>query len=681
MAASYGLVVDTPGAPPEVRAHLEGALALAGVSTVVLAEPQEALDEMAARAGDGGAPLVVVVGPGVGEPAGVGRRLHEAAPLAPLVFLRRGAPDSGELARELASPFALVGASWRVLAAGSDEVPGAIAAAAEIGRRRLRLRTTLDRFNLRFEAGPPADVSDLRRYTVSHRFLSGVLETAQDGIMAANDAGVVVLWNPGAERLFGRGAGDVVGRPLTHVCGGEWPERMPHLLDELRRSRATFTGRALTGRRPDGSLVHVEVSGSFLDAPEGGAFGVVLIAHDVSERRRIEAERARLDREMFQAQKRESLTEMAAGIAHECNNLLTVVLGHTELAMQGLAPGAPGRRSLDQVRTAAGRAAQLSLQMLAYSGRGAFVLGAIDLDALVDGMLKLLRASIPKGIVVQHVRAAAPPRIDADDAQMRQLVMNLVANSAEAMGERPGVITIRTSVRACDARTLREYLPNRLEPGDYVALEVADTGAGMDPLTAERVFDPFFSTKLTGRGLGLAAVHGIVRGHRGAVRLRSELGRGTIVACLFQPSGAPAPAAAAPEQPARVEPAGSAVGTVLVVDDEPGIRALAQRAVGGAGYTVVTAADGHEGVARFLERQDDVVLVLLDLTMPHLDGAAAMRRMRQARPGVRVLVISGYDRDGAAERLAGQRADGFLQKPFNVATLLDRVRECLRVPS
>jgi CheY-like chemotaxis protein len=314
--------------------------------------------------------------------------------------------------------------------------------------------------------------------------------------------------------------------------------------------------------------------------------------------------------------------------------------------------------------------------MLAYSGRGSFLIETIDLNEVVREMGSLLEVSISKRATLAYELAENLPAVVADATQIRQVIMNLITNASDAIGEADGAITMRTGVRACDRAYLGDtYLDDQLPEGDYVYLEVQDSGCGMDEATVQRIFDPFFTTKFTGRGLGLAAALGIIRGHKGAVEVRSEVGRGTLFRVLLPMSDQPAKgrhAAFAAEE--RPEPCG---GTVLVVDDEQAVREVAGRMLEQAGFTVLRAADGFEALSLFGDRRDEIGCVLLDLTMPRKGGEETFRELKEMRPGVRVVISSGYSEQEVAARFAGEDVAGFVQKPYLYSTLVARVGEAV----
>jgi CheY-like chemotaxis protein len=287
-------------------------------------------------------------------------------------------------------------------------------------------------------------------------------------------------------------------------------------------------------------------------------------------------------------------------------------------------------------------------------------------------MTRLLKVSISKNAVLQSRLASGLPAVEADPAQVRQVVMNLITNASDAIGDEPGVITVATGVSECDRAYLGQtYLDEDLPEGEYVFVEVSDTGCGMDAETQSRIFDPFYTTKFTGRGLGMAAVLGILRGHRGAIRVYSEPERGTIVKILFPASDRAA--RALPDEPRREEH-WSASGTVLVVDDEETVRKLADKALRSAGFTVLLAKDGHEAIDLYGEHQEEIVAVLLDLTMPGMGGEETFQELRRLSPDVAVVLSSGYNEQEVTNRFAGQGLAAFIQKPYRVGDLLAKLR-------
>jgi len=331
---------------------------------------------------------------------------------------------------------------------------------------------------------------------------------------------------------------------------------------------------------------------------------------------------------------------------------------------------------LEQIELATHRAADLCKQMLAYSGKGRFVVQQLDLNTLVEDTTHLLNISINKNCVLRFNLATKLPSIAVDATQIRQIIMNLVINASEAISTRSGVIAISTGV----ARVNKDYINTLLHPGgitegDYVFLEVSDDGIGMNASTLEKIFDPFFTTKFTGRGLGLAAVLGIIRGHKGALKVYSEIGRGTTFKILLPCSDAPAERIQSNPRLSVAPWRGQ--GTVLVVDDEETVRTVSARILESLGFTTVLATDGQDALETYQREPARFTLVLLDLTMPHLDGEETFRQLRHLNPGVKVVLMSGFNQQEAISRFTGKGLAGFVQKPFEVDSLMTAVREAL----
>jgi two-component system, cell cycle sensor histidine kinase and response regulator CckA len=427
--------------------------------------------------------------------------------------------------------------------------------------------------------------------------------------------------------------------------------------------------------RKDGEVRTLEVRAALIELDNGPA--ALVCAFDVTDRKRAEEERERLDEQVQHTQKLESLGVLVGGIAHDFNNLLVSMLGNAGLALLELPPESPGRQTVLAIEVAAQRAAELTRQMLAYSGRGRFVVEQLNLSRLVEEMAHLLEVAVSRGATVTYHFAPNLPPIEADATQVRQVVMNLITNASDAIGEGDGVISVSTGLLYADREYLSAtYLDNDLAEGEYAYLEVSDTGGGMDEQTRGRIFDPFFTTKFTGRGLGLAAVLGIVRGHRGAIEIHSEVGRGTTFKALFPVGEATNATANLPHFETKVSDDGPQ-RRVLVVDDDETVREVTQRILERMGFAIEQAASGREAVDLYAAHGGEIDLVLLDMTMPHMDGEATFRELRRVDPKVRVLLMSGYSEADATERFSGTGLAGFIQKPFRVPELLGRINDAL----
>lgn len=416
---------------------------------------------------------------------------------------------------------------------------------------------------------------------------------------------------------------------------------------------------------------------------------VAVLKADLTQQARREEERQRHNAYLLQSQKRESLSVLAGGIAHDFNNLLTIILGNVSLLEMTLpaqeeqeSPTYPPKEYLDQVSLAAGRAAELCQQMLAYSGRGHFSVVNLDLNTLLVEMRSSLESSISPGASL-HYRLNPVPAILADRLQMRQMLSNLFTNASEALEDRAGQIAIGTQALLTKGQNLLfSPLDLDLPAGNYVVLEVTDTGCGIAETIQSRIFDPFFSTKFTGRGLGLAAVLGIVRGHHSFIEFESLSGRGTTFRVYFPVSPfVPAPeqgqvsSAVPPLQEAEADWHGQ--GKILLVDDEEEVRGVADHMLRSAGFQVQQAASGADALAQLRQPPKDLKLVLLDLTMPEMDGVQTFRLIRTLQPRLPVILMSGYSKSDVESQFSGDRPADFLQKPFGRVDLLARVRQAL----
>ena len=439
------------------------------------------------------------------------------------------------------------------------------------------------------------------------------------------------------------------------------------------RARKSFTLETVH-RAKDGRIIPVEITVNYIEF--GGREYNVAFARDITARKQAEAERRQLEAQMQHAQKLESLGVLAGGIAHDFNNLLAAILGNADLALLQLPADEPAQACIEEIKTVARHAGHLTRQMLAYSGKGQLLVKPVSLNEQIDGMTHLLQASVTKKAAVHLDLARELPLVEADPAQIQQVVMNLLTNASDALGDGPGTIGIRTGVLEADrARLSSGYPAEGLIEGRYVFVEVSDTGFGMDANTKARMFEPFFTTKFTGRGLGLAAVLGIVRGHGGTILVESTPGKGTTFTVLFPCSEVPLE-----ETPPAAPPAGpqSGTGTVLIVDDERPVREVARRILEHAGFAARTAAAAVEGIEHFRAHADEIDAVLLDMTMPELSGEEVFRELRRIRPGVRVVLTSGYTEQDALCRFNETGLAGFISKPFDADTLIAKMQDAIR---
>jgi PAS domain S-box-containing protein len=504
----------------------------------------------------------------------------------------------------------------------------------------------------------------------------GCAVTNADGIIREANFGVAGLLNVPRERL--------AGKPIT-LYVSEADRRL------VRTWLASFAGEIASAKRTSEAATGLATKEIELQPRAGAPFpaavtvapirttdgivqGFYWLCQDITERKRAEAERTQLDARLQGAQRLESLAVLAGGVAHDLNNLLTTMLGNADMAAAQVAAESPTHTHLDAITVAARRAADLSNQLLAFSGKGRFVVEPVSLQTLIREMQPLLETAVSSRCRIEYDLSPAAV-IEADLTQIRQIVTNLIMNAAEATGEHGGTIEVRVGSVVCDPGDLAKcVLGQDLPGGSYACVEVSDTGCGMTPEVQERIFEPFFSTKRKGRGLGLAAVLGIVRGHRGALEVVSSPGRGATIRVFF-PMTSRSVAAAGAGPPAAVSIRRS--GTVLVVDDETSLRTVAHSILESAGFTVLTAVDGVDAVEVFQAHVGEIRAVLLDLTMPRMCGVEALHHLREIDSEVLVVLTSGFSEQECVGHVTGDRRTRFLQKPYRKADLVGLLHDAL----
>jgi PAS domain S-box-containing protein len=487
------------------------------------------------------------------------------------------------------------------------------------------------------------------RFKLVNEAVAEAYGTTVDGLIGKTDAD----FNPNAEEV-------------------EWFRRDDlEVMDTLREK--FIPEEVITDAR--GNVRYLQTIKRPLVDEDGVARRVLGVATDITALRQAEDTRRRIEAQMQHAQKLESLGVLAGGIAHDFNNLLVGILANADPVKRDLPPGSGGERALEMIRIAARRAAELCRQMLAYSGRGHFVVEAVHINDVVGELRELLGASISKKAALVYEPGDGLPLIEADVSQIRQVVMNLITNASDALLDRGGTIRLRTGTVHCAEYDLEDTCTGEPVPaGDYVFFEVSDTGVGMTPQDLQRIFDPFFTTKVAGRGLGLAAVQGIVRGHGGAIHVRSEPGRGTTFRVMYRvghiAAGGRPDAAGRHASPGRLQ----GEPRILVVDDEQIVLAAIRDVLGLEGIEVVLAQNGPEALAILRRDPSRFTGVLLDLSMPRMDGDEVLREIRVLRDDIPVIVMSGFDQREAIQNLSHHLPTGFLQKPFEASALVAAVR-------
>ncbi len=491
--------------------------------------------------------------------------------------------------------------------------------------------------------------------------LMEAMNQTQDAVLITDAHAVIEYVNPAYQELSGFSEKELLGTTPSIVNSGKMPESFYKQMWEKLLSGQLWHGEFIN-RRKNGELYEVEQSISPMFDGNGDIIGFTSVQHDITEQKE---QRNKLEH----IQRLESLGVLAGGIAHDFNNLLTAIMGNAALAKMKLDHLSPATPLLSNIEQASDRAAALCKQMLAYSGKGKFIVEPVNLTSMVREMMNLLEVSIDKNVVMRLDLSEQLLPIEADVAQMQQVIMNLVINASEAIDKHSGTLTIYTGVVDIDDAYIQTtYADSDLKAGRYVVLEVSDTGCGMDEETQKKLFDPFFTTKFTGRGLGMSAILGIIRGHHGGIKVYSELGKGTSFKILFPCSDVLEVETTAGSQ---LAPQQQEQGTILIIDDEETIRATASMMLESFGFSVLTAQDGEVGVEVFREHQNEISAVLLDMTMPKMNGEECFRELRNLDPSVIVILSSGYNEQDATNRFAGKGLAGFIQKPYLPMALRD----------
>jgi two-component system cell cycle sensor histidine kinase/response regulator CckA len=500
--------------------------------------------------------------------------------------------------------------------------------------------------------------------------LAAIVESADDAIISKTLDGTILTWNAGAERIYGYTAAEIIGRPMTLLLPADRPDEETEILERIRKGERVEHFETVR-KTKTGERIEVSLTISPIRDSHGKITGASHVARDVTERKQLE-------NQLRHTQKLESLGVLAGGVAHDFNNLLTGILGNASLALESLSSHHPVRAQLRDVVNASERASHLTRQLLAYAGKGRFVIEPVNISGLVREISHLIQTSISKNVQLRLELADDVPLIEADAGQIQQVIMNLVINGSEAVGPTEnGTVLVTTGVQMVDEHYLLSTVGESagLKPGMFVSLEVHDTGCGMDQLTMSRIFDPFFTTKFMGRGLGLAAVQGIVRGHSGTIKVYSRPGNGTTFKVLF-----PATEGLAQPKAPLIAPALARDQLILVIDDEDIVRRTAKSMLERNGYTVVVAENGEEGVELFNVLAEKVSAVLLDMTMPVMNGEEAFSRLRSIRADVKVILSSGYNEVEAIRRFTGKGLAGFIQKPYTSVALAEKIKSVLENP-
>jgi PAS domain S-box-containing protein len=499
--------------------------------------------------------------------------------------------------------------------------------------------------------------------------IRSAVEQASDAIAIADVDGHPMYINPAFRSLVGYeladlddprrafGLTDVVRiarQPLAHIVSKR--EQVQLDVDAIAR---------------DGTRIPVSLRVDPIVDDLKSFVGTLYTATDLRPRRALEVERQRLESVLLQRQKLESLGVLAGGIAHDFNNLLTTIVANAALAQESLLPGSDTVENLDAIRRAAEHAALLCRELLAYAGRDHFIVQPLNVGAMLGDLSTLLRTAIGTGCTTYYHIDDRIPLVEADAAQLRQVFMNLIVNASDAIGPKAGRIDVTVRASALERAQLDTFQSgDSLPAGEYVEIGVSDSGCGMSVETMAHVFEPFFSTKFTGRGLGLAAVNGIVRGHRGGLRISSTVGVGTTFTVILPAFLGPALSALVGPTRPRVLGLGR---TILLVDDNPVVRDAARRILERSGFAVITADDGVHALAVLADPMHQLAMLISDITMPRMGGLDVLKQLRNSGSLLPVLLISGYSEVESQAQLADDAHTAFVQKPFGIDALMTAV--------
>lgn len=500
------------------------------------------------------------------------------------------------------------------------------------------------------------------------RDLATIIEVTVNFVGIANLHGHVLYINPAGRKMVGLtrdAAVDTMSFIDFHdseTCQRLAEEIIPKTIEQgIYEDEFDFIDR-------DGNTIPTACTIMSLPNEQGLPDRIAVIARDLRDE-------IALQRQVEHGQRLESLGVLAGGIAHDFNNILTAILGNAALAEHKLDQPQETSKYLHNIVQASERAAALCKQMLAYSGKGQFIVKPLNLSDMVEDITKLLKVSIAKNATIDINLAKHLPAVDIDEAQIQQVIMNLVINASDAIGDDSGTITIETGVMYTDHSSWRtSFTQDDLPQGRYVFLEVSDDGCGMDDKILKHIFDPFFTTKFTGRGLGLSAVLGIIRGHQGTLKVDSKPGNGTSFRMLLPISQQ----TTIDESPTNADKQSwHSNGTILIVDDEDAILEIASMMIEDMGFKIMTAKDGLEGVETYRQHQKEIIAILLDMTMPNMDGQECFQQLHKINHDVIVILSSGYNEQDAISNFTNKGLAGFIQKPYRIETLEQVIRTAI----
>ena len=498
-------------------------------------------------------------------------------------------------------------------------------------------------------------LTTLHRLEALERQSTTILESSVDGLVVVSTNGLIRFTNPAAEHLFQQTAQELLASPFGYpLVSGQTSEV------NLACQNAPSTPVEMR-------VVPIEWNNESAH---------LISIRDLTERRKAEEARQRHETERQHAQKLESLGVLAGGIAHDFNNLLMAIVARAGLALRSLPSDSPTRTHIDIIEKSGLRGGELANQMLTFAGQTQLVFQAINLQQFLNDSQSFLRSAVSKRITLTFQLASDLPPIYGDRSQLRQLLMNVVTNAAEAIGEQDGMILMTTSSLDASTQDFSEYhIIGDLPAGSCVSLNIQDTGHGIPPELIPKIFDPFFSTKFPGRGLGLATLLGLIRGHGAAIAVRSQVDHGTEFWFMFPHNPQPTVQRSPSVTLAANTSSNHAPTKILVVDDEEDVRTTCSLILNEIGFDALVAQDGKAGARIFEQHQGQIALVFLDLTMPHVDGGKLAQKIRERDQDIPILVSSGYSEEEAMKHFAQSKINDFIQKPFQVEVLIAKIRK------
>jgi len=496
-----------------------------------------------------------------------------------------------------------------------------------------------------------------------------ILESIEEGYFETDLEGNLTFFSNPFCKILGYSRNQLIGVNTRQYTTPETAEKMVRVTEQLLQSGMPENVTNYDVIRPAGDKVLLELSFSILKEPDEEPIGFKGVLRDVSERKKAEDEKHKLESQLQQVQKMESIGTLAGGITHDFNNILMGIQGNASLMLLKIDSEHPNFEKIKNIETYVQNGTTLTKQLLGFARRGKYLVKATDLNDIIDKSSALF-ARTRKDVQVNTNLDESVWTVEVDRGQIEQVLLNLYVNAWQAMPD-GGNLYLRTENVMLDRSYVKPY---KVEPGRYVKISITDTGVGIDKETQERIFEPFFTTKKMGRGtgLGLASVYGIIKGHEGYINVYSELDRGTTFTIYLPASGKEAVEDA--ELIAEIQ---KGSGTILLIDDEKMILDVGRELLEELGYTVLSAMSGHEAIDIFLKSRDKIDMIIMDMIMPGMSGSDTFDRMKEINPDVKILLSSGYSINGQATNILQRGCDGFIQKPFNMNQLAERIQKIM----